>query len=241
MKLVQLKRGHRACRAPGDHVLAVGQAELGVLLGVLGHQEAAVLLGPQPGLRTPVREAAAARPFRREQVAGAVAGQQVVDILETEAAQRDRNQLGPLALGPPGPTPAVEQRLAEAKADVVQPELILAGLIHQRDLLDDLARRGQRDPVLEPDPGRAAGAEVPARRGGTTWPRSPRGARSTSRVGGPGGRRPGRRESPSWSRRSPSGGSSSSRRRRRGRKRGARARTGRAAHHSRPVASSAGW
>jgi hypothetical protein len=95
----------------------------------------------------------------------------VVDILGPEAAQRDRDQLGPLALGPPGPAPAVEQRLAEAEADVVQPELVLAGLVQQRDLLDDLARRGQRDPVLDPDPGRAPGAEVQPAEEGQRGPR----------------------------------------------------------------------
>ena len=46
-----------ACRAARDDVLAVGEAELGVLLGVLGDEEAAVLFGPQPGLRAPAGKA----------------------------------------------------------------------------------------------------------------------------------------------------------------------------------------
>ena len=42
----------------------------------------------------------------------------MVDILGPEAPQRDRDQLGLLALGPPGPAPAVEQRLAASDNDI---------------------------------------------------------------------------------------------------------------------------
>src|ERR1700753_3098104 len=96
----------------------------------------------------------------RVEVAGLVAGPQVVDVLGPEPAQRNRDELGLVASGAPGPPAPVEQRLTETEPEVVQLELVLAGLVDQRDLLDDLTAGGQRDAVLDAEAGRPPGAEV---------------------------------------------------------------------------------
>src|ERR1700721_1589667 len=110
-------------------MLAVGETELGVLLRIFGDEEATVLFRPQPGLRAPAGKAVASRPLRGVEVRRAVAGKQMVDVLRAIAAQGDRDELSSVTPRTPGRSAAVEERLAEAETDVVQPEMVTAGMI----------------------------------------------------------------------------------------------------------------
>ena len=121
---------------PRCHVVAVGQAELDVLLVVLRHEETSAGFGPKPRLCTPAWQALSAGPLFREQIGRRITGEVVVRSLSGMASERDGDQLTGDRFPQPRERGAGEQGFTETEPGVNELEAVTAPMVDNGEAFD---------------------------------------------------------------------------------------------------------